>query len=461
MMQSGSPQKFFSTAFLPKTVRRNMLTLKSYLKTYYNKFMRVLFLAVLYFVFSLPLFSQEQLTLGEAIQLAKKNNSDYLIAKLDLLKAEKKVSEVYSENLIPNLTLSATYSRSFRKQQINFNGQTFEVGTDNNIITSLDVSEPIPFLGTPVMNGLRIANYYKRLQSESVNQIESQIKADVTKAFYAVLLLKEVVALDKESIANSEENLRVVDARYRAGVALEYDVIRARVKVETLKPDLTLAENNLQIARKVLKNTIGVKEIEEVDAQGTLLYDSSEVFGPTENIIRNISEKNVSIRQLKLTKKINEELVDVDYANYLPKLYLFGQYLLQANENDDRSISSYHFYHVVTAGIGLKWDLNVFTNSYREDQSIIEVKKSEEKILQTKELLKAQAEAVLLRIEDAKNRIKAQKDLVMQAERGYELANASYKAGVLNQIDVVDSQLVLNQVQLAYVQAIHDYIVAR
>jgi outer membrane protein TolC len=423
--------------------------------------MKTIIFSVLIFFAVTQSYSQRQLTLSEAIGLAKQNNSDYIMAKLDKLKAERKVSEVYSENLVPTFTLSSRYVRTFKKQVINIFGQTFELGTDNNISTTLDVSEPIPFLGTPVMNGIKIAKYYSELQDENVSQVETKIKADVTKSFYNVLLLKEVVELNKQSLSNSEENLRVVDARNRAGVALEYDVIRARVKVETIKPQLSQAMNNLEIAKKFLKNTIGLKDTEDIDASGYLVYDSTEVYGSMDDIIKNISEKNVSIRQLNLAKKINEELTDVDYANYLPKFFLFGQYSLTANENDDVNISKYKFFNSYSAGIGLSWDLNLFRNSYKEDQSIIEVKKSEEQIRKVKELLKVQAESVLLKIEDAKNRIKAQKDLIMQAERGLELANASYKNGVLNQIDVVDAELVLSQVKLGYIQAIYDYLTAR
>jgi outer membrane protein len=174
-----------------------------------------------------------------------------------------------------------------------------------------------------------------------------------------------------------------------------------------------------------------------------------------------MSQENVAIRQLKLSKLINEQLVDVDYSNYLPKLYLFGQYSLQSSENDGRSISNYRFYNSIVAGIGLSWNLNIFSNGYKEDQSIIEVKKSEEQIVRTKELLKTQTESIFLKIEDAKNRIKSQGEIVATAERGYELANISYKNGVLNQIDVVDAELALSQVKLAYLQAIYDYLVAR
>jgi len=427
----------------------------------YNKTMKPITAVLLFLVFSISVFAQQKLTIGEAILLAKKNNSEYIIAKLDKFKADRKVSEVYSENLVPTVTLSSRYIRSFKKQTISIFGQVFELGSDNSLTTTLDVSEPIPVLGTPVFNGIRIAQYYSSLQEESVKQVETKIKADVTKAFYNVLLLKEVVDLNKQSIENAQENLRVVEARYRAGVALEYDVIRARVRVETLKPQLSQAENNLHISRKFLKNTIGLKDGGEIDVTGSLVYDSTEVWGSMDNLINNISGNNVAIRQLKLTQKINEQLAEVDYANYLPKLYVFGQYSIQANENDDKSISRYKFFNSLTAGIGLSWDLNLFRNSYKEEQSIIEIKKTEERILQVKELLKTQTESVLLKIEEAKERVKAQKDLIMQAERGLELAVISYKSGVLNQIDVVDAELSLRLVKLSYLNAIYDYLVSR
>lgn len=401
------------------------------------------------------------LNLSEAINVAKKNNSDYVMAKLDKLKAEKQVSEVYSENLLPTITLNSRYGRSFLKQTLYFAGQTFEIGSDNSITTTIDVSEPIPFLGTPVFNGIRIAEYYSRIQEENVSQVEAKVKNDVRKSFYNVLLLKEVIRLNNQTIENSQENLRVVEARYNAGVALEYDYVRAKVQVQTLNVQLDKSENDLAIAKKFLKNTIGLKGNEDVDVSGALLYDSSEVWGSTDELVKKISEKNVAVRQLKLSKLINEQLAEVDYSNYLPKFYLFGQYSLQANENDGTSLKRYRFYNALTAGIGLTWNLNLFRNSYKEEQSLIEIKKSEEQIVKTKELLKTSAESILLRLEEAKNRIRTQQEVVLTAERGYELASISYKSGVINQIDVLDAELSLNQIKLSYLQSIYDYLVAR
>jgi outer membrane protein TolC len=401
------------------------------------------------------------LTLDELISLAKKNNSELVIAKMDKLKAETKIKEVYSENLIPSFSLSSTYMRNFKKQVYLIMGQYVEITTDNAITHTFSVSEPIPLLGTPVFSAVRIAQYYNELQEESIRQKESKIKADVTKAYLNVLLLKEVIEVNRSSLSRSEENLRVVESRYNAGVNTEFDYLRAKVNVENIKPQLKQAENNLEIAKKFLKNTIGLKIAEDIDVTGSLSYDSTEVWGSLSELAGKISERNVSIRQLKINKSINRELNDIDASNFMPKLYLFGQYQLTAQENDGKNILKYKYYNSISAGIGLSWNLNFLSSSYKEQQSEIEIKKSDETISNVKEILKTQTESILLKLEDAKNRIKAQKENIILAERGVELANISFKSGVINQIDVIDAELLLSQVKLGYIQAIYDYLNSR
>ena len=423
-------------------------------------------LALLLLFTMLPKISEAQnvrvINLEEAISLAQKNNSGLINARLDLLKSKEAVSEAYSENLLPTLTLNSRYNRAFKKQVFDIFGEKFEIGSDNTIENTFEISESIPILGTPVFQGIRIAEYYEKMYKENEASVVTKVKTDVKKAFYDVLFLKEVIEVNKQSLTNSEDNFSVVDAKYRNGVATEFDYLRAKVKVETVLPVLSKSQNDLKLSKLFLKDVIGLKSTgEDIDVTGNLTYDSSEVFGTMDDIINRIIEKNVSVRQLKINRRINEELVKVDKANYLPKLYLYGQYSLIANENDDRSLTNYRFFNIVNAGIGLTWDLNIFKNDFKVHQSKIEVKKTDESILDIKEKLRTQAESILLLMGDAKNRIVSQHENVKLAERSLELANLSFKNGVLNQIDVLDTELLLSQSRLAYIQAIYDYLIAK
>lgn len=429
-----------------------------------NNYSRRNALLVLLMFLAVNSFAQNNIVISDvdqALSLAMVNNSDIIRARLDKLKADEKVSEVYSDNLVPTITLNSRYFRTFKKQVIQIFGQTFETGADNNFINSLDITEPIPILGTPVFSGIRIAEYYSKVQEENLVAVEFDVRNNVKKAFYQTQLAKAVVDVNSLTLKNAQDNFSVVESKYKIGVATEFDYLRAKVKVDNILPILSKSERNYEISRKVLLNAIGLKTDDRIEVTGELQYDSTEVFGNTEDIINKIADNNVAVRQLILGNKINKELVDVDKANYLPKLYLFGTYNLSSSQNDNRSLFSYPFFNSLNAGLGLSWNLNLFRNSYKVKQSEIEVKKNEEQLKDIKQKLKLTSESVIIALDDAKQRLVSQKNTIQLAERGVELANASYRAGVLNQIDVQDAELTLYQSRLGYYQAIYDYQAAK
>lgn len=425
---------------------------------------KTFFLTLFLAVFGGNSFAQDSVTvytLDRALLTAKQNNSELVNAKLDKLKAERKVSEVYSENLVPTLTLNSQYIRAFKKQVFDIFGQRYEIGTDNQIINSLQVTEPIPILGTPVFQGINIAEEYTNLQSENVSYAEAKISAEVKKSFYNVLFLKELVNVRKLNLQNALDNYDVVEKRYRNGTTTEFEFLRAKVLVENIKPNVLEAENNLEISKLYFKNSMGLKDKIPVDVSGTLSYDSLEVFGSTDDLINHISENNVSLRQLRISQNINKELLAIDNANYLPKLYLFGSFNLQTAEDDERTFGGYRYFNVINAGIGLTWDLNIFRNTYKRQQTQIEIKKTDESIADVKQKLRLKSTGVILKIEEAKKKVISNTETVKLAERSYELASASFRNGVISQIDVTDAGVQLSNARLGYYSAVLEYLLAR
>lgn len=410
------------------------------------------------------IYSQDRVnfnSLDEAISFALKNNSDIINAKFDKLKTEESVSEVYSTSLVPTMTLNSSYSRAFKKQVFDIFGQKIEIGSDNSFSNLIEVTESIPVLGTPVFSAIRIAEYYLKNQEENILSVENDVRYNVKRAYFGVMLTKAVVEVTKMTLQNAQNNFNTVNSRYLNGVATEFDFLRAKVKLDNVKPELSKAERNLEISRKVLSDAVGFKSKEIVDVTGELMYDSTEFTGNTDQIISKIAEENVAVRQLNLGKKINQELVTVNKANYLPKLFLFGQYSIGTQENDGRSVSDYRFFNTANAGIGLTWNLNLFRNSYKVKQSELEVKKNEEQIRDLKQKLKLRSESAIIALQDAMERISTMKSTMKLAERSVELANSSYAAGVLNQIDVQDAELSLFNSRLGLVQSYYDYQIAK
>ncbi len=401
------------------------------------------------------------LTLREAISLAEENNSDIVKSRLDLMIAKTQVSEAYADNLIPSLTLTSNYTRAFKKQVFTIFGENIEIGTDNAILNTLYLQESIPILGTPVFQGIRIAEYYEKLNSETLNSVKVSVKQDVTEAYLNVLFAKEILDVNNERMKNSSDNFAVVESRYRNGVATEFDLLRSKVTMENIIPVIDKSENDLKLSKLFLKQIIGIKPEDNIEVTGRLTYDSIEIFSNTDELINRIVENNVAVRQLKISRQINSELSRVEEKTLLPKLSVFGQYQLGANENDDKSISDYRFFNTLSAGINLTWDLNIFRKGHAIDRTELEVRKSDENILDAKRKLRTQAESVILSMEDAKKRIISQKENVRLAERSLELANLSFLNGTATQLDIFNTQLTLSETQLGFYQAIFDYLVAK
>ncbi len=429
-----------------------------------RKILTVILLAACFISANSKGYSQSRTTIkdvNEALSLAMKNNSEIVKANIDKLIAEEKVSEVYSENLVPTISLNSRYSRAFKKQVFDIFGEKIEIGSDNSFTNSIDVTEALPILGTPVFSGIRIAEYFLKTQQENLIAVQDEVKYNVKRAYYGVQLTKAVVDVNKLTLENAQNNFNTVSAKYRNGVATEFDYLRSKVKFDNVRPELSKAERNLEISLKILSDAIGLKVNEAVDVTGELIYDSTEFTGNTDQIISKIAEENVAVRLLGIGKKINEEFVTVNKANYLPKLYLFGQYAIGTQENDGRPISQYRFINTANAGLGLTWDLNLFRNSYKVKQSELEVKKNDEQIRDLKQKLRLRSESAIIALIDAKERISTMKGTMRLAERSVELANASYSAGVLNQIDVQDAELSLYNSRLGFQQSVYDYQVAK
>src|SRR5690606_2152841 len=205
------------------------------------------------------------LTLQEAISLAGEGNSDLVKAKIDLMIAKTQVSEAYTDNLIPSLTLTSNYSRNFKKQVFNIFGENVEIGSDNSLTNTLYMQESIPILGTPIFQGIRIAEYYERLNVESVNSVQAGVKQDVTEAYLNVLFAKEILEVNQERMDNSSENFTVVESRYRNGVATEFDYLRAKVTMENIAPTIDKAESDLEVSKLFLKQVIGDKSDQKIE----------------------------------------------------------------------------------------------------------------------------------------------------------------------------------------------------
>jgi outer membrane protein len=409
-----------------------------------------------------------RVSLQEAVRSAVQNNHELIAARHEVAKAHAQLGEAWGYAL-PTIDMSGSYTRALKKPVFFFpnifdstamaHGDVvaIEIGSDHAFALTFTLTQTI--FNSAVFTGVGTAGIYLDASEEVYRSKETEVIASARKAYYAVLLAREVREMLRSNLENARENLQNVTVLANGGLLSEYDRIRAEVGLANIGPEVTRAENDYDLALNNLKIVMGVPVEKEIELDGTLEFAAVD-----EGIIREAPESvlqtNPSLSALRYQRKVNDAFADVERANYLPVLTAFGNYQFQAQKNDLR-ISTRDF--VRSAVVGLSLSLNIF-NGFRTDQRVeqatLESRKTDEQIASTEMILKTAVQSTIMTLTRARESIKAQEQTVGQAERGYRIASTRFKTGSGTQLEVNDAQFALTRARANRMQAVYEYLVA-
>ncbi|CUS78295.1 Outer membrane protein TolC [Candidatus Kryptonium thompsonii] len=421
---------------------------------------------ILFVLLPVTLLSQPKvLTLEDAVKIALENNNQVRTARLELIKSDEKLVEARS-NLIPQITLSGSYSRYLKKPVLflppdspfgRLTGGVIEIGFDNSYIGLVNLQMPI--FSWSVYAGINTANKGRLIAEQTYKSVALKTISDVKKAFYNVLLVKEAYKITKMRIELAEDNLKNVEKMYRQGIASEYDYINAQVQYQNLQPLLVQAENNLELAQNALKFLLGIDVNQEIDVVGEMNVDNFTEIDYT-NALKELYENNPDIKQAEYQIELSRSLVSLELSGHLPALFLTGNLQYQAQANDF-NFNRYRW--IRTTFIGLQLQIPIFRGfgtQARIDQARVSLQQSTERLRFIKQALENELKGTIYKIEQSKKRIEAQKKAVELAELGYKIARKRFESGVGTQLEVSNAEVNFAQARLNYQQAIYDYLTA-
>ncbi|WP_337866229.1 TolC family protein [Ignavibacterium sp.] len=423
---------------------------------------KIFFLLV---AFSFALLAQNNtvvLTMDEAINLALEKNSELKIANMEVEKSEQKLREARS-GLFPKLDLSGQYQRYINKPVIFLPpgsplGPTLEIGSDNSYLAAAQLS--VPLFALPLYEGISLASDAVDIAQQNYVSTKNKIVGDVKKSFLAVILTRETKDVMQQSLKNAEENFENIKRLNSAGTLSDYDVLRAEVQVENLKPVVLQMENNYKLSLEALKVAIGLDANQNIDVVGEMRFDE-EYKIPTENeIIEELIHNNPQLAILEKQVQLNDRNVSLEQAAYFPSLAGFGNYQYQTQANDFK-FSDYRWVKTFVLGLQLQIPIfNGFKTQSRVGQAEIGLNQAVEQKRNLTEAIKTSALSILYRVQQAVKRIEGQNKTVKTAQEGYEIAKRRLENNVGTQLEVNDSELALRQAKLNRLQAIYDLKVA-
>lgn len=423
--------------------------------------------------FSHATFAQQEkdsvlnLDLATALKIAHDNNPTIKIAELEIQRVDYSKKEALG-NLLPSLSASGQYTNNIMKSVMfmpesfsqMMGGQKYmEIGYKNSYTGS--ISAGLPLVNFSLWEQIKSKQCEIDLILEQARASKIDMTKQVKDAYFAVLLAKNSLKVLERSINNAKETLKSTEAGFEQGVVSEYDLIRAKVQVNNLNPSYIAAKNGLELAVLQLKMILSLPQEQEIVFLENLEDFSDRIVSVTDAESERAVNNNSELRQLDLNIMSLQHNLKMVNSQHLPSLSAFGQYTYQTQAEDFR-FSEYNW--VGSAAVGLQLSIPIFNG-----RTVVNKAKQLKISLQELQLQKQYAsDGIDLQIQSAINNMKAaqeqlsvNKDAIIQAERGYEIAKVRYQTGSGTILELNDSELSMTQANLNYQQSLYDFLTAQ
>lgn len=430
------------------------------------------------FLLSCLFVSMPALSLTEAIDMAKKNNKQFLGQAEDVEMAEYLYQDVRGM-LLPQISLngsvqkSKTYLPDVTQTGFSFNNVTSE----SNLASTLDKlllpgksteeasiaaqlkAQQVLFSGGKLINGIKVAQKYRNLQKKTYELQEEQLVFDITKAYYELVLLNEVVNIQREALDLANSHFQRVQNLNKNGLVSEYDLLRADLEVSKLAPALEDIENKFAIAQTNFKRQIGELSTDDLAFDDKL----EKVTVPSltlDEAINSGLENRIELYLSDLSVEMYQVKHNAEKDNYLPNVLLTAD-ITKFSSTKEFEIKSENFGTQYSAGI--VFQIPLFTgmsNNAKIQQTKHELKKAELGNMDAKDLIKLEITNNWQSLQTAVQQLNVQEKNIKTAEKGYEIANERYENNIGIQLEILDAQTQLNGAKVSYIQALYQLNIA-
>lgn len=396
------------------------------------------------------------LALDAAQVLAIGNNKQIQAILQEKDVAKGRVTEAWS-GALPTATLGGTYRRLDKVSSLSAGPVSVTMGDKDNYALDLTLRQPI-FRGGAVAAGIRAAAAYTLLADEQVRGTVQTVLFQTRKAYYEVLLARELVKVSEDDLERVKRHLADVEKKRDQGAATEYDVLRARVEVSNVEAELIGRQNALNLARTSLLRVLGVSQ--ESEAVLTDKLDHQPITPELSEAVAKAFRGRSELLQAELGVRLQREAVAAARAGWWPMADLFVTE--EYAKPDPHSITRIDWGRAWTAGLSVTWPLfDGFKTLGRLRQEKAKLRKQEIGLLDAEEQVLLEVKQALLSLDDAEKLVKSQSANLERAREGLRLAEVSYREGVTTAVEVLDARQALSRTQALYYTALHAHMTAR
>jgi outer membrane protein TolC len=440
-------------------------------------------------------------TLDQAILTALQQNPALLNAEQEIKRTKGVIIQVRAQAL-PQITAQATYdwtdpnlvnARTVSTTAVTTGTTPSGTGTSSSLLESpqsqvrqgetaaavaaptatpgvrntelSDVSYTISVIGSQLIfsgttpNQIRATFFQRDSAYFAFRNVLDQLIATVKTQFYQIVVNRELVKVNEQSVQLLDAQLKDQQNRFEAGTVPRFNVLQAEVAYYNQLPQLITAQNNLRISKLTLAKTLGLYfqpmrgEEPPLDVVGEMPYIPRTIA--LADAIEMGKERRPFLKQARANVLNQLQQVRAAAGQYLPTITASG-----GGEWVSSPVNS--SWHDISKGwvAGVQGSLPVWDSGAIAGQVI----QQRALLSETKITYDDDVRQVELEIQQAYSNLQQNRELIIsqeknveQAEEALRLAKARLDAGAGVQLDVLNAQVQLLLAQSTRLQALFGY----
>ena len=393
------------------------------------------------------------LTLGDCLKYALKNQPAVNQSYIDEAIARTNNQLAFS-GWLPQVTGAANYQHYFNIptafSTVNGNLTAVGSGVSNYSIPSVTASENL--FSTDLLLAVRASKLNIQEAKQNITATKISLVANVSKAFYDLLLSVEQIGVYKEDTARLKKNQADAYNRYVSGVVDKVDYKQATITLNNSLSQLKTASEAVQAKYATLKLLMGFP----AERKFTVHFDTTsmlqEVYVDTNARLQ--FEKRIEYQELQTAKKMQRETTMYYRLGFLPTLSAFYNYNYEFESN---SFSQLYTNAYPYSLFGLQLNIPIFTG-FRRNENIHKSRLQEDRTdwdeVNLKLTIYQQYSQALANYKSNLYYLREQGENVDLAREVYNIVKLQYREGVKAYLDVIIAESDLQTSEINYLNAL-------
>lgn len=404
------------------------------------------------------------LSLQDCISIAKTNSKQKQIAeaKLDVSNSHLKQAE---SGRWPSLELRSKALIQDESQNFIFPSSTFIVPPislpqftipsfpftipaqnikllDNKIIlTDLTLTYPI-FTGGKISSIINQVEQSILLAKNNIKLTENELTFNVKKTYYVLILTEQLLQIGKDAFNRFEATYHLTESLYQtgSGTVNKIDYLKNKMSLESFRGIVSDLKSKNEIAKSGLKYYLGIDLVSDITIKDNSLEFLYSIPDEKETL-ENLLSTNLYLNSLDIASNIYEAKIDEAQSDYYPSFALFGNYENLINQYD-AGWATPENKNVFSVGLGLKLSIfNGFRTKGKVEENEAELKGIKLQKAFVEQSLTMKLNEVLTNLKKSEEKILSSKEAMIAASENRDLNLRAYQNEIGEVTDFIESQI--------------------